>query len=237
MSQNNPTPLPIFSTAFRTSESCRPDNRYAMVFKFATMEDLHRAEDEWFAFRRSVEEANQFDQPPAFIEPALLKAPELPKAVAIRLNGSNGQRLRLDVEVPLKSRLYTDAQLQARDAMWKERIRKIFVRTPGNYWSQDRENDPHRDRYACERGQLAMGKLTDDELANGAFLNYDVSPPLEAILEGKASSPMAWMTAVKDRIRWLSRSLEAALSANEALKACLPQPTKRSHEKMDDPVL
>ena len=32
----------------------------------------------------------------------------------------------------------------------------------------------------------------------------------EGILAGTHSSPIAWMTAVKDRIRWLSRRLEEA---------------------------
>jgi hypothetical protein len=55
-----------------------------------------------------------------------------------------------------------------------------------------------------------MGHLTDDELANGAFMHYDVYPPIQSIIVGKAHMPNAWMTAVKDRIRWLSRALEKA---------------------------
>jgi len=59
-----------------------------------------------------------------------------------------------------------------------------------------------------------MGHLTDDELANGAFMNYDrkITEPgaIEQIIAGTRHSPIAWMTAVKDRIRWLSRRLVEA---------------------------
>lgn len=82
--------------------------------------------------------------------------------------------------------------------------------TPGAAWRANGEPDPHGDRYNCERAALSMGHLTDDELANGAFLNYDAPLNLEGILAGTHSAPIAWMTAVKDRIRWLSRQLAAA---------------------------
>lgn len=81
--------------------------------------------------------------------------------------------------------------------------------TPSSSWSLSGDVDPHAGRYDCLRRDLAMGNLTDDELANGAFMNYDVRPPLEAIMAGTRHSPIAWMTAVKDRIRWLSRKLDA----------------------------
>jgi len=64
-----------------------------------------------------------------------------------------------------------------------------------------------------------MGNLTDDELANGAFLNYDRRPDIQDVINRKAHSPIAWMTSVKDRIRWLSRSLERVLKENSELKA------------------
>lgn len=85
--------------------------------------------------------------------------------------------------------------------------------TPGASWRANGEPDPHGDRYNCERAALAMGDLTDDELANGAFMNYDRPLNIEGILAGTHSSPIAWMTAVKDRIRWLSRKLDEALAA------------------------
>lgn len=79
--------------------------------------------------------------------------------------------------------------------------------TPSSRWAAAGEADPHGDRYNCERAALAMGDLSDDELANGAFMNYDQPLNLKGIMDGTHSSPIAWMTAVKDRIRWLSRQL------------------------------
>lgn len=82
--------------------------------------------------------------------------------------------------------------------------------TPSSTWAASGEPDPHSDRYNCERAELALGDLTDDELANGAFMNYDRPLDIDAILSKRHGyhSPIAWMTAVKDRIRWLSRRLE-----------------------------
>src|SRR5690606_9836677 len=57
--------------------------------------------------------------------------------------------------------------------------------TPSSRWAADGEPDPHGTRYDCERAGLAMGMLTDDELANGAYLNYDARPPLDAIVAGQ----------------------------------------------------
>lgn len=84
--------------------------------------------------------------------------------------------------------------------------------TPGAAWREAGKPDPHGTRYDCERAALAMGDLTDDELANGAFLNYDRKLDLDAVIARKPGyhPPIAWMEAVKDRIRWLSRKLEAA---------------------------
>ena len=84
--------------------------------------------------------------------------------------------------------------------------------TPSSHWRAEGQADPYAGHYDCERAALAMGNLTDDELANAAFANYDVRSPLQDIIAGKAYSPIAYMTAAKDRIRWLSRSLEKATS-------------------------
>jgi hypothetical protein len=48
-------------------------------------------------------------------------------------------------------------------------------------------------------------------MANAVFMNYDVRPNLQDIIDGKAHSPIAYVTAAKERIRWLSRALERAL--------------------------
>lgn len=84
--------------------------------------------------------------------------------------------------------------------------------TPANHWKASGEKDPHDSRYDCERAQLTLGQYTDDELANGAFMNYNMPLDIERILAGDKDyhSPMAWMTACKDRIRWLSRKLSEA---------------------------
>lgn len=85
--------------------------------------------------------------------------------------------------------------------------------TPGSQWRLDKKSDPHGNLYDAqvERGSLTLGHLTDDELANEAFLRYDQRPALDDLISGRAYSPLTYMTATKERIRWLSRSLEAAL--------------------------
>jgi hypothetical protein len=69
--------------------------------------------------------------------------------------------------------------------------------TPAARWREEGKPDPHDNRYDCERADLCMGQFTDDELANAVFL-YDHRRGLES---------MAFLTAAKDRIRWLSRAL------------------------------
>jgi hypothetical protein len=84
--------------------------------------------------------------------------------------------------------------------------------TPAAQWRENGEKDPHGTRYNCERAELALGKLSDDELANGAFMNYDTRMSVEDMMNPKPGQhmPIVWMTAVKDRIRWLSRRLVEA---------------------------
>jgi acyl carrier protein len=94
--------------------------------------------------------------------------------------------------------------------------------TPGAKWAASGEPDPHGTRYDCERAALAMGHLTDDELANGAFLNYDQKLDIQAALQRKPGyhPPIAWMEAVKDRIRWLSRALARATAPIDMVLYC-----------------
>lgn len=89
-------------------------------------------------------------------------------------------------------------------------------RTPAAQWREKGEPDPHAGQYDCERACLTLGQYSDDELANGAFMSYDQPLDVKRAMSGDKSyhSPIAWMTAVKDRIRWLSRSL---LRAEELL--------------------
>lgn len=101
------------------------------------------------------------------------------------------------------------------DGAQLEGISRVLMGPPGTpsaLWRNAGEADPHGDRYNCERAALALGHLSDDELANGAFMNYDGVLDIARIMakDPDYHSPIAWMTAVKDRIRWLSRQLEEA---------------------------
>ena len=88
-------------------------------------------------------------------------------------------------------------------------------------------SDPHTvDR---DRAKLPLGHLTDDELANAAFLHYDQSPPIEHVLTGVAKMPTVYMTAIKERVRWLSRELQAA---SDRLKALPVLERQRDNFKM-----
>lgn len=82
--------------------------------------------------------------------------------------------------------------------------------TPAAQWRTKGEADPHAGRYDGERSGLAMGHLSDDELANGVFLHGDEPLNIEKVLSGDPDyfPSIAWLTAAKDRIRWLSRKLE-----------------------------
>jgi len=68
-------------------------------------------------------------------------------------------------------------------------------------WRANGGPDPHGNRYDCERAALSKGNLTDDELANAIFMADRNSLDL-----------IVWQTAAKDRIRWLSRALERAVT-------------------------
>ncbi len=81
--------------------------------------------------------------------------------------------------------------------------------TPAAQWREAGEPDPHRDRYNCERAALALGHLTDDELANAVFMHGDSPLNVDAVLRGEPSGH-TYLVAAKDRIRWLSRQLVEA---------------------------
>jgi hypothetical protein len=108
---------------------------------------------------------------------------------------------------------HKDAHLTKAGAqLW---IRHLFAlenagTTPAAHWRAKGEPDPHAGHYDGERAGLTLGQLTDDELANAAFMHYDRRPPLSEVLAGRAFMPIVYMTAVKERIRWLSRALAKA---------------------------
>lgn len=64
-------------------------------------------------------------------------------------------------------------------------------RTPAARWREEGQPDPHGDIYACARHETAGGQFSDDEVANGVFMQPS----------------MDWLHIAKDRIRWLSRRL------------------------------
>lgn len=87
----------------------------------------------------------------------------------------------------------------------------VQLGTPGSRWAASGEPDPHGTRYDCERAALVLGDLTDDELANAVFMHGNERQTM-AELVGGATPAITYLTAAKDRIRWLSRALAAAES-------------------------
>lgn len=81
------------------------------------------------------------------------------------------------------------------------------IDTPAAKWRQEGQQDPHEGKYDCTRSELALGELTDDELANEVFLKGDRMPKVEDLIAGTAKPPIVYLTAAKERIRWLSRQL------------------------------
>lgn len=99
----------------------------------------------------------------------------------------------------------------------KQKLRKMIERalesTPSSKWAEKGEPDPHGDQYDCARSDLKMGDFTDDEMANAVYMHGNEHPSVESIMGGSALPAIAYLTAAKDRIRWLSRKLTAAEKA------------------------
>lgn len=87
--------------------------------------------------------------------------------------------------------------------------------TPAANWRQNGEADPFGKRYECERASLPLGNMTDDELANAVFMYGDSKPSVTEMMNG-ATLPIVYLTAAKERIRWLSRQLERVAPLVEA---------------------
>lgn len=79
------------------------------------------------------------------------------------------------------------------------------MNTPSSKWFANGDKDPHEGKYDCERHELTLGDLTDDELANEVFMWGDHKPSVEELLSGNAKISTHYLTAGKERIRWLSR--------------------------------
>lgn len=82
-------------------------------------------------------------------------------------------------------------------------------------WAVEGQPDPFADYLDRPREDLPLADLSDDELANYAFMNYDRGQNEEvAVMMAMGNDghypKIAFMTAVKERIRWLSRQLAIA---------------------------
>lgn len=90
--------------------------------------------------------------------------------------------------------------------------------TPSERWFANKGPDEFPELINKERGSLVMGSYTDDELANAVFLYGDMSLEEKhlSVMSGKPTS-MAYLTAGKERIRWLSRHLESSLASEQKL--------------------
>ncbi len=58
------------------------------------------------------------------------------------------------------------------------------------------------DRYDVTRNDLPMGDVTDYALANDVYMYGNMKPTIEDMLNGHM--PIVYLTAAKERIRWLS---------------------------------
>lgn len=72
--------------------------------------------------------------------------------------------------------------------------------TPAAQWRENGEPDPHDNYSPMRRADLCMGDRTDDQIANDVFV-FNHRTGIESIM---------YLTAAKERIRWLSRQLVKA---------------------------
>lgn len=97
----------------------------------------------------------------------------------------------------------------------------MINQTPAAHWREKGELDPHGSYYDIERAQLALGDLTDDELANAVFMHGDGKPSIAEITAGTAKMPIVYLTAAKERIRWLSRKVEGLKRIEQSMAEVL----------------
>jgi hypothetical protein len=109
---------------------------------------------------------------------------------------------------------------QTRETMYAELgMSKLLAdSTPSSRKEENGETRPFMELLNQERGSLCMGSYTDDELAVQLFLHGDmtVEQKTAAIMAGEPFS-IAYLMAGKERIRWLSRHLDAALGREQEL--------------------
>lgn len=116
------------------------------------------------------------------------------------------------------------------------KVTDIDGNTPANRWSEKGEVDPFANYLNKKRSELPMGDFTDDELANAMYLNYDRVPPVQEMLSGNAKMPIVYMTAGKERMRWLSRQVVALQSYIATHLPKPAEPEEYSATKISYPV-
>ena len=112
--------------------------------------------------------------------------------------------------------------------------------TPSANWFINGEKDPFPELINQERGSLCLGNHTDDELAAEVFLygNPSDREKSQRLMSGQIPD-IAYLTAAKERIRWLSRHLESSLKANQELvnRIVELETIIRSQENDDDELI
>lgn len=123
------------------------------------------------------------------------KTPEGRKIVLSEaLGGGNKKKVEIIEELLTTIRILTEGKT----------VSQIHP-TPSSKWQAEGKEDPHGNQYDIPRERLTLGDFTDDELANAVFLYGDRRPTLDDLLSGNAKPAIVYLTAAKERIRWLSR--------------------------------
>lgn len=121
-------------------------------------------------------------------------------ALAVALAGS-----RMPTKQEMRAQVFKDLGIPANTAdSTPSRVNKL--------------KDPFSSYLDRERADLCLGDLSDDELANAVFMHgnpYDRDRE-QTLLSGGIPS-IAYVTAAKERIRWLSRQLNIALEREQKL--------------------
>lgn len=81
--------------------------------------------------------------------------------------------------------------------------------TPFNNWSEEAKEDPHGDHYHGDIVDIAMGDMPDVFIAT----------QIESRITMSGVSSTVYLTAAKERLRWLSRAVQNALFKQDKSEA------------------
>jgi hypothetical protein len=98
------------------------------------------------------------------------------------------------------------------------------VGTPCSRWKAEGQPDPHGEEFNGDRATIAMGQVSDDALVD-ALMRCDHKTSLKS---------MGLLTAGKERIRWLSRAVERAVSEEESERLTFERAALAMGELTDD---